>query len=107
MEYIEENCKIILNNNTLVFTGKIEASDYANFTQFLKEVDQAVKEDTLIYDFRALNFLNSSGIKAIAVHFLNSQKKYRIIIKTGLTWQKVGIIPLRFIRPEGCVEIDF
>jgi len=38
---------------------------------------------------------------------ISSEKKYRIKIDGNLTWQKMGIVPLRYIRPEGCVEIDF
>jgi len=106
MEYKEDNCRVALENDVLVFSGKIEASNYSKFSDFLVKVDTQTVIDTVVYDLRQLHFLNSSGIKAIAVHLLKSSKKYRIIINPDLIWQKVGIFPLRLIKPTGFVSIE-
>lgn len=106
MEYNEENCIVSLEKNIVSFKGRIETADYSRFSSFLLDVDKNVEENSIVYDLRSLTFLNSSGIKTIAVHLLKSIKKYRIKINPDLTWQKVGIIPLRLIRPKGEIIIE-
>lgn len=106
MEYTEDNCVVTLNDNIVIFTGRIETNDYSHFSEYLISIDKNIDNENIIYDLRPLTFLNSSGIKAIAVHLLKSSKKYKIRINADLTWQKVGIIPLRLIKPKGEIVIE-
>ena len=92
------------------FIGDIDMEDPSIILDpmFAKLHDGSVQAGIKIVsaDFTELNFLNSSGIKTIAVHLLKSLKKYKILINSELTWQKVGIIPLRLIRPKGEIVIE-
>ncbi len=105
MEYKDETFSISLNGTKLAFQGKIEKSNYEDLSSFLKKVDDSVKETEMQVDLRQLDFLNSSGIRSLAVFFLESKKNIRIIIDPGKTWQKVGITPLESLREAGKVKV--
>ncbi len=73
-------------------------------------VESGIKEVDL--DFKQLNFLNSSGIKAIAKWImklgdLSEDKKYviKIIHNRNITWQVTSLPTLTFLVP-GAVKVE-
>ncbi len=73
-------------------------------------VKSGIKEVDL--DFKQLNFLNSSGIKAIAKWImklgdLSEDKKYiiKIIHNKNITWQVTSLPTLTFLVP-GAVKVE-
>jgi hypothetical protein len=73
-------------------------------------VESGIKEVDL--DFKQLNFLNSSGIKAIAKWImklgdLSGDKKYiiKIIHNKNITWQVTSLPTLTFLVP-GAVKVE-
>ena len=73
-------------------------------------VSSGIKEVDL--DFKQLNFLNSSGIKAIAKWImklgdLSGDKKYviKIIHNKNITWQVTSLPTLTFLVP-GAVKVE-
>jgi hypothetical protein len=101
MNYSEPGFEITLTNNTLIFSGKLEKSDYTDIDKFLREVDQALKDALCIIDLANLSFLNSSGIRSLATFMLGSPKKFEIQINNTITWQTESIPTLTFLKPEG------
>ncbi len=66
----------------------------------------------IVADFKGLNFLNSSGIKAVAkwimkLAMLPADQKYRIKIahNKAITWQVTSLPTLTFLVP-GAVKIE-
>jgi hypothetical protein len=64
------------------------------------------------FDLRQLNFLNSSGIKAIAKWVMNlasapADKKYviKILQNKGISWQTTSLPTLTFLVP-GAVQLE-
>ncbi len=106
MKYIDENCEIKFENNKLMFIGKMEKSDYEDVGKFLHEINNIIITDSIEIDLQHLNFLNSSGIRILAVFVLECSKKIRIKIDKKLTWQRVGIVPLSRIKPDNSIIID-
>lgn len=107
MEYKDESCHLKLDGNNIFFEGRIETADYSDVSKFLTEADAQIEDQVISYDLTKLTFLNSSGIKALAIHFLKSAKKYIINIDNTLTWQRVGIVPLGKIKKEGEIVIKW
>ncbi len=73
-------------------------------------IESGIKEVDL--DFKQLNFLNSSGIKAIAKWImklgdLSGDKKYviKIIHNKNITWQVTSLPTLTFLVP-GAVKVE-
>jgi hypothetical protein len=73
-------------------------------------ISAGIKEVDL--DFKQLNFLNSSGIKAIAKWImklgeLSADKKYviKIIHNKNITWQVTSLPTLTFLVP-GAVKVE-
>jgi len=73
-------------------------------------VEQKIPE--VLADFKGLNFLNSSGIKAVAkwimkLAMLPPDKKYniRILHNKAITWQVTSLPTLTFLVP-GAVKIE-
>jgi hypothetical protein len=73
-------------------------------------VSAGIKEVDL--DFRQLNFLNSSGIKAIAKWIMKlgelpAEKKYviKIVHNKNITWQVTSLPTLTFLVP-GAVKVE-
>ncbi len=106
MEYKDEAFTITFEGTKISFKGKIEKSNYEDLSAFLKKVDNNVNDTEIQVDLRQLDFLNSSGIRSLAVFFLESKKNIRIIIDPGKTWQKVGITPLESLREAGKVKVS-
>jgi hypothetical protein len=101
MEYREEKFVLNVKDNQFNFQGKIEKTDYSALGKFLVEAEKQINTDELCFDFRPLEYLNSSGVRAIAVFFLGTQKKVCIHINEGLTWQRIGLTPLGNMKSEG------
>ena len=73
-------------------------------------ISQNIKE--VKADFKELNFLNSSGIKAVAKWImklteLNNRQKYsiRILYNRDITWQVTSLPTLNFLVP-GVVKVE-
>lgn len=105
MELKEEGYSLTLVSNTIKIVGKIEKNEYAGISDFLAKADADVSGDSLTIDLFDLKFLNSSGIRTLAVFFLGTKKKVSIKMNEELTWQRVGIKPLANIKPNGMIAI--
>ncbi len=106
MVYNEDSCEIKLESNKLVFVGKMEKADYNDVGKFLREADKNITGDNVEIDLQKLEFLNSSGIRTLAVFFLECTKKIKIKIDKELTWQRVGIVPLSKIKPNDSIVVE-
>lgn len=104
------------NGVTLKFIGDIDMEDPSILLDPLFEkvhdgcVAKGIKE--VIADFTELNFLNSSGIKAIAkwimkLAMLPDDQKYiiRIAHNKEITWQVTSLPTLTFLVP-GAVKVE-
>lgn len=105
MKYSEENFNIELKDSTLIFSGKMEKSNYSDVITFLNEASTNISNEDINLDIKKLNFLNSSGIRMLATFFMKSSKTFTIYIDTSITWQKVGIVPLSRIKKEGEIKV--
>lgn len=100
----------------LQFSGDI---DMENPAEILDELfdhchkdAQALALEEVVLDFQELNFMNSSGIKAIAKWImkqapLNQEERYhiRIIHNRKVTWQMTSLPTLTFLLP-GIVKVE-
>lgn len=104
------------NGVALKFMGDIDMEDPSIVLDPLFEkvhsgvVAQKIPE--VVADFQGLNFLNSSGIKAVAkwimkLAMLPPDKKYAIRIShnKAITWQVTSLPTLTFLVP-GAVKIE-
>lgn len=98
------------------FTGDIDMEDPSIVLDPLFEKVHsgvvAKKVPDVVADFQALNFLNSSGIKAVAkwimkLAMLPADQKYAIKIthNKAITWQVTSLPTLTFLVP-GAVKIE-
>jgi len=105
---------IEVSGNMVKFSGCIDLQDPEPiispfFDKIHKQiVDQNIKEVSL--DFKALTFLNSSGIKTITkwvmkIPNLTDDKKYkmRLLYSEEITWQRTSLMILTYLAP-GFVE---
>lgn len=104
MNFQDGDFTATLDGATLKLMGKIEKSDYTDFDFFLKDIDSSISTSKLILDIKELNFLNSSGIRSLAVFFMSTSKEIEIHIN-DLTWQRVGIVPLEKIKPDNSIKV--
>ena len=90
--------------------GDIDMQDPSKLLDpfFLRLHQAALKEGSIAVevDFRQLNFLNSSGIKALAkwamlLAAVPAEKRYRLrfLHNKGLTWQATSLPTLTFLVP--------
>jgi hypothetical protein len=99
MQYFKDGgFTLMVRENEFVFQGKIEKSDYTELGKFLSDAEKEINGDELKFDFRLLELLNSAGVRAFAIFFLECRKKLTISINPEITWQKVGLIPLKTLR---------
>ena len=105
------------NSNVCVkFKGDIDMEDPGVFLDpFFEQlhegmISQKIKE--VKADFKELNFLNSSGIKAVAKWImkltdLSDAEKYtiRILYNRDITWQVTSLPTLNFLVP-GVVKVE-
>lgn len=100
----------------VVFNGDIDMEDPSIILDPLFEkihigtLDLKIPE--VIVDFKGLNFLNSSGIKALAkwimkLAMLPPDQKYKILIQhnKSITWQVTSLPTLTFLVP-GAVKVE-
>ena len=106
VNYAVEQLNLEVSGNKFIFKGKIERSDYTELSKFLSDSEKSLEGQNVEFDFRALEYLNSSGIRAVAVFFLESSKKVTMKINPELTWQKVGLTPLAAIKPSGMITVQ-
>lgn len=100
MNYSEDFLNVNLKGNTVIFSGKIEKSDYSSLSKFLEQVDQEVSGNLIKIDLKNLEYLNSSGIRCLATFFINSKKYFEIYINTDITWQNDSISTITLVKPE-------
>ncbi|MBN2535531.1 MAG: hypothetical protein JXB88_21815 [Spirochaetales bacterium] len=104
------------NGITVKFTGDIDMEDPSIILDPLFEkVHDGVLENNykeVIADFRELNFLNSSGIKAVAKWIMklsevDDTQKYiiKIVHNKDITWQVTSLPTLTFLVP-GAVQVE-
>jgi len=98
--YSETGCQITLTGNTLVFSGKLEQSNYEKVDAFLRDIDQALTTPTCVMDLTQLAFLNSSGIRSLATFMLGSPKQFELRIHPTITWQQESIPVLTYLKPN-------
>ena len=104
------------NGVSVKFTGDIDMEDPSMILDPLFErvhngvLDNNYKE--VIADFRELNFLNSSGIKAVAKWIMKlseveDTQKYiiKIVHNKDITWQVTSLPTLTFLVP-GAVQVE-
>lgn len=100
MIYAEKGFKIKLSKTTLEFSGKLEKSDYTEIDAFLQQVDQELSSETCTVKLDTLEYLNSSGIRAIATFIIESSKSFEIVINPEITWQATNIPVLETLKPD-------
>jgi hypothetical protein len=106
MNYSEPGFDIMLRENCLTFSGKLEKSDYVDIDAFLRNVDHTVSSDTCVIDLTNLTYLNSSGIRSLATFILGSPKSFEIRINTTITWQTESIPALAHLKSKGITVIS-
>ncbi|WP_052078558.1 hypothetical protein [Spirochaeta lutea] len=112
-----ERLKITVQDSPagLVFTGDIDMEDPSTILDpFFAKVHQGLTSQgtkEIAVDMTGLNFLNSSGIKAISkwimqLGALGDDQKYQIKIKHNpeITWQATSLPTLTYLVP-GAVEV--
>lgn len=105
MKFKNENFNIELKDNTLFFLGSMELENYSEVKNFLSKVDSSLNVNELSIDISKLSFLNSSGIRTLAIFLMGSTKIFKICINPNKTWQRAGIPPLIHIRKKGEISI--
>ena len=101
-------------NICVKFRGDIDMEDPGLFLDpFFDQlhegmIDNKIKE--VKADFKELNFLNSSGIKAVAKWIMKltdvkDKYKIRIIYNRDITWQVTSLPTLNFLIP-GAVKVE-
>lgn len=94
------------NSNEIVFEGKIECSDYKWLISFMEDFIKQNEQKDIYINLINLKLLNSTGIRVLAVFIINCPLKVIIKINNNVTWQRVGIIPLKGIKPKGQILIE-
>ena len=100
----------------IIFNGDIDMEDPSILLDpFFDKIHQGVIKENMKMvnaDFKNLNFLNSSGIKAIAkwimkLNELSDDERYiiKIIHNKDITWQVTSLPTLTFLVPGG-VKIE-
>lgn len=98
MTYSEGGARITLTGNVLAFSGKLELADYDNVDEFLRNIDVSVSASVCILDLTFLTFLNSSGIRSLAVFMLGSQKEFELRVNPAITWQQETLPVLTHLK---------
>ena len=98
MTYSEGGARMTLAGNVLTFSGKLECADYGNVDEFLRNVDESLSASRCILDLTQLTFLNSSGIRSLAVFMLGSQKEFDLRINPEITWQQETLPVLTHLK---------
>ncbi len=106
MKFVSETFDINLKNNFLIFSGNMELLDYKEVDEFLKKIENNTESKEITIDLKNLFFLNSSGIRTLAVFVLNSEKVINFLVKETSTWQKAGITPIVQMKKSGQIIIS-
>lgn len=104
------------NGVTIKFSGDIDMEDPSlvldPFFDRLHDQVMAEKIPEVAANFKELNFLNSSGIKAVAKWImklceLSDSERYNIVIiqNKEITWQVTSLPTLTFLVP-GAVKVE-
>lgn len=105
MIYKKDKLTVEVLDTIYKFSGQIEASDYKDLEKFLKDNEAGIASDTITFDIIDLTYLNSSGIRVLAVFFLKSSKKIIVKMNPESTWQRISILPLAKMRKDGEITI--
>lgn len=106
MNFGEDAYSIEVIDNKIVFTGELEKSDYTEINNFLRKAESSIEDENITIDIKELEFLNSSGIRAIGSFLMKSKKKFTICLDQEISWQRIGIMPLKALRAPGEIEIE-
>ncbi len=98
-EYSEKKFTINISEDTIIFSGKLELSDYTELTDFLEQGERSLNAETIKIDIRELVFLNSSGLRMLASFLTGSPNKLEIYINTSVKWQDISVKTLSYLRP--------
>ena len=116
----EAKFSVVINDNSdgvaVVFSGDIDLTDPSVILDpFFESIHQGAIASgfkAVVSDFSKLDFLNSSGIKAIAKWIMklmsvtpDQQYKIKIVYDKNITWQATSLPTLKFLVPD-VVEID-
>ena len=106
MEYKDDSFLVVTEKDTINFSGKIEKSEYTELSDFLDKFNAEHKGTNLDINLSKLAFLNSSGIRTIALFLMKCKKRVKLIIDSTIAWQKYGIEPLVALRPQGEIVVE-
>ena len=101
MEYKDKDFCITILEDTVVFSGKLEKRDYTEIVNFLKQGEDTIQAETVKVDLQALWFINSNGIKILAIFLTRSSKKFEVYIDEEVEWQENTLLVLNRIKPDG------
>lgn len=105
MEYRGEGFLITISDTAIMLSGKIETNVYTEILDFLKHGEQTLQAEPVILDVRQLTYLNSAGIKMLAVFMTGSPKTFEVHVDTHINWQQHIMLTLRYIKPDGITII--
>jgi hypothetical protein len=101
------------NTQTIVFAGSMRlrtSADYAPVLSLLEHAYSNTDADTLILDFRQLEFLNSSGINTISRFVITARKSgganLSVLGNPDIYWQQKSLVNLQRLWPNVLVKIE-
>lgn len=103
MHHIEgDDYRIERLYNEYRFSGLMLCPDYKDVKTFFETTVIEVAEETIIFDFENLEYLNTAGIKILShvITGLPETKKVRIKINEALPWQATSVQGFAMISPD-------
>lgn len=71
MNFLNKECIISLDKNTLSFSGKLEMINYTDFKEYLEKIDKNISVDLIKIDIKNLRYIDSYGIHCLALFIIN------------------------------------
>jgi hypothetical protein len=100
------------SRDAIEFFGTIrlrDSSDYAAISELLENAHNKSPE-TLLLDFRNLNFLNSAGINTISKFVIKARQADTVLLKvmgnSEISWQQKSLKNLQKLWPKLQIEIS-
>ena len=92
-EIKKDNTVIFAKDDKVVLKGEIDQAKPGEFLNPFFENVISQMNDSVILDVQELEFMNSSGLKAIITFVMNRKKDSKLIIKVDMdkTWQKTSL----------------
>ncbi|OHD08628.1 MAG: hypothetical protein A2086_16420 [Spirochaetes bacterium GWD1_27_9] len=109
--YIDNKAEFGVKENIVHLSGIVDQRNPQEFLNiFFNRIKEEVSQEKLneiSFDITNLNFLNSSGLKAllnwiIALSKLKKEDKFKIVFLCSkeILWQKRSLMPLSLIAPD-------